>query len=126
MKKFIQLKRHLHGLTYPLTLLLLPLFIEKNIMDFRYIGVVGVVCFTLLANVILAFLVEAYQGIVKKANRTAAEMRGSVWDMITSVVAGALAIASYYIFEFKYREAVVVFTVIVVLEIYRKLKLVKR
>lgn len=119
MKRFIELKRHLHSLTLVLTLVCLNLFISNNWMQFAQIGAVGVCLITLIATAILAFLVEWCQGKFYGANRTYQEFIGAVWDFFTSLCVGLLGLPLYYFFHFGYWHALFFLGVILIMEAYR-------
>lgn len=120
MKKFIQLKRHLHSLTLVLTLVCLNLFISNDWMQFAQIGPVAVCLITLIANGIVAFGIEWYQGKFKGANRTRKEFIGAVQDFVTGVCIGMAGLPLYYFFDFGYWHALVVFVIAILMEVYRR------
>jgi hypothetical protein len=120
--KFLKLKRHLHGLSLPATLIILTFMLSTNTMQFNEIGVVGVTVFSFIWAFIAGFAVEAYQAIVKGANRTKKEMTGAKWDIATVVIGWGIGLVLYYLFGFRYFSGLLLLVICIVLEVYRLIK----
>lgn len=119
-QKFVRLKRHLHGLSLPTTLAVIPFMVKNHIMDFKNIGAVGVILVSLIFGAAIpGFLVEAYQGIFKGANRTKKEMTGAKWDIATVVIGWAIAVSFYYIIGESYTTCLILAVACILLEVYR-------
>ena len=125
MKRFIELKRHLHLLTLPLALFFITLFTDFNYFQFGENGWVLRTCVAVGASAVLGFLVEAKQGF-QGANRTWSEMVGAYQDMITCAIGGAAACIPYFVFNLGYWSSLIIVVVIVLMEFYRRKYILKK